>query len=170
MTLRKLYNSSSLATSMKESKIKKLVEEGWIRTKMVFEIAGMPEAHVAKTMKDVMDKFEKEDIKVINITIHSTRSMGEKVFSTFSEAEFLTPRVSNLFGYVYDYMPSSVEILEPDNLTETTANVSDIINDAVAKLHQYDNAFKKLYTTNVMLKNQLAGAGKKTKDSKPKKK
>ncbi len=149
---------------MKEAEIKHLVNEGWIHVRMIFEIAGTPEEFVNKTLKEVTEKFEKEKIKIISHVRHPAKDVGEKVFSGFAEAKFLASKMSDLFGIIYDYMPSSVEIIEPDELKETTANISDIVNDLTAKLHQYNNAFNQLHARNVLLQNKLASAG----DSKPK--
>lgn len=152
---------------MKNSKVKQLVEDGWIHAKMIMEIAGRPEEHVNNTLKEIGNKFEKEKLKIISLTLHRAKDVGEGIFSGFAEADFLTAKMSTLFGFVYDYMPSSLEIVSPDNLTETTANISNILNDLIAKLHQYDNAFKNLYTKNLILNNKLASASGK-KDSKKK--
>ena len=156
---------------MKQSEIKNLVDDGWIHVKVIIEIAGTPEEFINKTIKELADKFEKEnDIKPVLVKINKANEIGEKVFSAFLDAEFLVAKLSRLFGIIYDYMPSSVEIVQPDSLSETTANMSDMINDLTAKLHQYDNVFKQLHAKNVILQNQLAGRGvapsKKTKSKK----
>lgn len=151
---------------MKEVEIRRHLDEGWIRAKMIFEIAGKPQAHVEKTMKGIADKFEKENLKLIQMTIHRANEVGEGIYSSFTETDFLVSRISYLFGFLVDYMPSSIEIIEPDNLTETTANISDVLNDMMQKFHQYDNAFKSLYVKNVNLQNQLANSGKNKKKKK----
>ena len=151
---------------MKESKIKKYVGEGWVHAKMIFEIAGKPESHVNKTMKETVHKFGEEKIKLIKAVKHPAKNIGEGVFSTFSEVEFLTSRISYLFEFVYDYMPSSLEIMGPDSMTETASNIADILNDVMAKLHQYDNAFKNLYVRNINLQNELANSGQTKKKKK----
>jgi len=151
--------------SMKESEIKQLVDKGWIRFKMVTEIAGTPETHINKTMKEVVDRLEKEEVKIISSKRHPAKDMGENIFSAFTETELLISKVSKLFGIMYDYMPSSVEIIEPDELTETTANIGNVINDLIAKLHQYNNAFNRLTASNIVLQNEVA-TGSANKDKK----
>ena len=49
---------------MKESKVRKYVEEGWIHAKMIFEVAGKPEKHVNDMLKQLVDGFEKEKNKI----------------------------------------------------------------------------------------------------------
>lgn len=145
---------------MKQSEIKSLVDDGWIQVRAIIEIAGTPEKFINKTIKDLAHKFEKEsDVKPGFVKINKASEVGEKIFSAFIDAEFFVAKISKLFGVIYDYMPSSVEIIQPDTFTETTANMSDIINDLTAKLHQYDNVFKQLHAKNVILQNQLAGKG-----------
>ena len=148
---------------MDEAKISRLVGEGKIRIKMIIEIAGTPEKHINKTLKEITDNVEGEKaITPIKTKRRKAKDIGEGVFSAFAEMEFLISRISDIFGVIYDYLPSSVEIIEPDELTDTTANISEVINDLTAKLHQYNTAFNQLTAKNVMMQRDLASG-----DSKP---
>jgi len=51
-------------------------------------------------------------------------------------------------------MPSSVEILEPEQISESLQNLNEILNDLAAKLHTYDAMNKKLLAQLNLLKKQ----------------
>jgi len=138
--------------------IDKKVKEGWIHTKFIIEIAGRPKEHIAETLKQVIDKFWKEKgVREISEEINKPRKLGEKFWSTFVEIEFLADRIGTILGLIYDYLPSSIEIIAPeDAINEDPLHLSELLNDLIAKLHMYDMSLKKLQSQNILLRRQIA--------------
>ena len=63
--------------------------------------------------------------------------------------------VENLIGFCFDFMPSSIEILEPNNLSMEIQEIGDLLNDLLARLHKYDMALKSIRAQNIILSREL---------------
>lgn len=127
-----------------------------IKALAIIEIAGFPEKHVAKTLKNVLDKLKNEkEIKIVSKKIAKVKKVKE-LWSTFAELELSFNNVSNLVGFCFDYMPSSIQIIEPKDLNIEQLALSNILNDLLAKLHQYSMFINNINAENVMLKKKLS--------------
>ena len=141
---------------MKESEISEKVKEGWIRLRMIIEVAGFPEEYILKTINVVAEKLaEEKGVIIIEQTAHKPAKVSDKMFSAFIEVEFLSESLAQLMGLVYDYLPSSVEIIEPeDPISDDPQAVTMILNDLIARLHRYNQIIHALKAENVILKRQ----------------
>jgi hypothetical protein len=141
--------------------VQQKLKEGWIQTKIIIEIAGFPEDHIDKTLNLVKDKFIKEKgIREIKTTVNKPNKISEKIFSGFIEAEFLVDTQSTIMGIIYDYMPSSIEIIAPEEIKEDTLKLSNLLNDLAAKLHMYDAAVKRLTAEQTLLARHIPDEAK----------
>jgi len=127
-----------------------------IRARTVIEVLGKPKEHVVSTLKEYIGKIkEDQNFKVITEHTEEAVEQDEGMFSTFVELEIETKLYSNLAGFCFDYMPSSIEIVEPDKLTLKAADMSDLMNDLQAKLHTLDMGVKQLRNENTFLKRNV---------------
>jgi hypothetical protein len=142
---------------MKESEIAEKIKEGWIRLKIIIEVAGFPEEHIVKTINVMSEKLDKEKgMIVLEQTGHQPVKVSDKMFSAFIEMEFLSESLVQLVGVLYDYMPSSVEIIEPeDPISDDPQAITMILNDLLARLHRYNQVIHALRAENIILKKQL---------------
>jgi hypothetical protein len=141
---------------MKEQEISQKVKEGWIRLKMIIEVAGFPEDHINTSIKTIAEKLDKEKgLITIERTAHNASKVSDKVFSAFMELEILSETLTQLMGLVYDYLPSSVEIIEPeDPISDDPQAVTMILNDLLARLHRYNQMIHALKAENIVLKRE----------------
>lgn len=139
---------------MDRKEIKAKISEGALRTKTIIEVVGWPKEHVSKTVNLISEKVGDKFI-VIDKEVNEPKKVGDKAHSGFIELELLFENLTSLLGFIFDYMPSSVEIIEPKEVEEKTDLISDLMNDLAAKLHQYDSAVKKLKAKNNILKKKL---------------
>lgn len=122
----------------------------------IVEIAGSPKEHVEKTMQLVIDKIkERKEIKIENSDTAEVKQVKEPFWSTFTEFELEFKGLNGLVDFCFDFMPSSVEILEPKELHTSIGPINDLMNDLVGRLHQYDMALKNINAQNIMMKRKL---------------
>jgi hypothetical protein len=69
----------------------------------------------------------------------------------FVELEALAKDTSELVFFCFDYMPSSIEIIEPEELKYKKGDFSAFLNDLQARLHNIDMALKQYKARNTML-------------------
>lgn len=126
-----------------------------ITARIIIEILGTPKEHVETTMKQVIIKMKNEEhVKLLKETTYETEQIKE-FFSTFSELEIEVKNIEKLIGIIFDYMPSSLEILEPKNLVIDTTEIAGVLNDLIAKLHRYDSLVRDLHAENMLLKKAI---------------
>jgi len=118
--------------------------------RMVIEVLGTPKEHVESTIKQIIEKFrEEESVKVIDAKAYEAEKI-KAFWSTFTDLEFEVENLEKLLTLCFNYMPSSIEIIEPQELRINPNQLSNILNDLMSKLHGYDmiikdiNARKKL--------------------------
>lgn len=141
----------------KEAKAKgktKVQEEAWtnsIKFRTVVEILGAPKEHIEKTLKQYVDKIKKDkNYKVHKVNIEKATERG-KLFATFADLDLAAKDVNAVAGFCFDYMPSSIEVYEPYELTFKSKEMSDFFNDLQADLHKLDMMVKELKAKNTLL-------------------
>ncbi len=129
------------------------MEEQKILLRAVIEIAGFPKEHIEQTMGKLMENI-KENYNVHKFDVFEANQIKE-VWSTFAEAEIYFDTVDKVIGFCIDYLPSSVEILEPLNVNIESFKFADILNDLIGKLHQYETVIRNFRASNIKLKKEL---------------
>ena len=137
-------------------KIKQKINEGWIHCNFIIEMLGKPKEHLEKTLKEYIELLKKD--KTIEIIKEDYVEPEEKdgLFTMFVELETLMKDTKRIVEFCFDYMPSSVEIIEPSNLNYSSNDFSDILNDLQARLHKIDMLAKNFGQENKVLKKNSA--------------
>ncbi|MBD3263052.1 hypothetical protein GF374_01590 [Candidatus Woesearchaeota archaeon] len=148
-----------------------------IKTRMIIEIAGRPKEHINNALKKTAEDFAKETKKV-EVTSRKIREPKKvefenikktDIFSGFVEFHADIEDFSTLVGLIFDWMPSSVEIVEPENISENYKELNGILNDLAGRLHRYDSLVKKLRAKTILLAKELAKFKKQPSPSEDKK-
>jgi hypothetical protein len=143
--------------------IKGKVAEGKILTRVIIEIVGKPKEHVDKALRVVIDNIkEQKNIEIVEKKLFNAEKQ-EEMFGAFTELGILFKDMQALIGFCFDFMPSSVEILDPEKLSFNSNKFAGLINDLLAKIHQMNiklvqnNTEKKALEKNLvnMLKNTV---------------
>ena len=123
--------------------IKEKLEKGAVHAVFVIEIAGKPPEYIENALKTVVGHFEKQkNIDILNKKFHKPEPV-ENLFSCFVEIEFLVDKFARLLELIFYFMPSSIEIIEPENIKLNVADANAVVNDLSTRLHQYDDIAKK---------------------------
>ncbi|MEM2954688.1 MAG: hypothetical protein QW625_01930 [Candidatus Nanoarchaeia archaeon] len=136
-----------------------------IKARLIVEIVGKPKEHVEETIILLGEKFAegKKEVKILSRKVREPVQLKDtSLYSAFIEFEVQVENLSILLELIFDYLPSSIEIIEPEEISESNFNLNSVLNDLAGKLHSYDLAIKKLKAENVLLKKEI----KKLKDSK----
>lgn len=134
----------------KEEEIAEQTQEGKILSRVILEVAGKPKEHVEKTLKDLVESArESNSFGVISYNIFEAKE-SDGIWSSFAELELLS-RMDELVGFCYDFMPSSIEIIEPEELKIRSQRLTHTFNDLLGKLHIIHAQSKKLELQNLNL-------------------
>ncbi len=118
---------------MDDKEIKEKIEEGQILFRSIIEIVGKPKEYVDQTISDYLKKIRK-DFTVIDESLEKAEPK-ESFFSSFAELEILAKDPSQILGFCFDYMPASVELLEPENISIKNSEMTGFLNDLLVRLH-----------------------------------
>lgn len=132
---------------MDKKEIKDKLAAGWLHSHIIFEILGKPAEHIEKALGILIEKLEKEkNLELLEKKIHKAKKVEKtkNIFTTFAEVEILINNLPRLVEIIYDYMPSSIEIIEPTSFVFKIEDANALLNDLAARLHQYDALSKKL--------------------------
>ncbi len=123
-----------------------------VLAKVIVEVAGRPKEHVEDSIKLVLDNIKKEKgIKAIKMKIFKPKEV-DNYFSSFAELELEFEDPAYLVGMCFDYLPSSVEIIKPEELNIDSRDMGGLLNDMLSKLHNASMTVTKLSTENQNLK------------------
>ncbi len=130
-----------------------------IRVRTIIEVLGKPKEHVEKTIREYVEKI-KEDNDFVVMKEHFSdaaeqESESQKYWSVFVELEFLVKGLHPLVGFCFNYMPSSIEIEKPEELTLPADMMNSLFNDLQARLHKVDMIVKQQVNENHFLRNNL---------------
>ena len=127
-----------------KEEIQEKIEQGFLRARVVIEMLGAPKDYIVKTLKTYVEKIKTDkDIIVLNEKYAAPRKQ-DKLFSTFVDIEMLVKNASALAFFCFDYMPSSIEILEPERFTYNARDFAAFFNDMQARMHRLDMVIKNL--------------------------
>ena len=122
------------------------------------EVLGSPKEHVEKTLTSVIDKFKKvEEVQVRDIKAFEAKEMENKMFSAFADIEFETNSMKKIMEICFDFLPSNIEILDPAGVLMDSNDVTEMLNDLLAKQHKYSFVLNKMKTENIYLMKKLKG-------------
>lgn len=133
---------------MKNKEIKEFVDQGWIHARVLFQLVGFPKEHVEKTLKDYIVTISSDErIKIVKED-YSPPEKQDKVFSALAEVDVLLRDFEILTKLCFDYMPASIEILDPKELVFKRKDIKNWTNDLLAKLHEVAMISKELRMQN----------------------
>ena len=108
-----------------------------IRT--VIEVLGFPDTHVKEVTTKVIEKLKTEEgITTIKTEIHPPEKVKDRFYSCFAEIEIKVHNFSRLLSFCYDYMPSSLEILDMEKVTMPIREFTFGLNELLERLHTYN--------------------------------
>ncbi|MBW3014986.1 hypothetical protein KY330_01035 [Candidatus Woesearchaeota archaeon] len=115
-----------------------------VRVRAILELLGKPKEHVEEIARALIKKLKESNEFTVHNEFFSDTEQKEHLFSLFVEIEFEAKKFEDLFGFCFDYMPSSIEIISPEEFKLNAAELTGYLSDLQAKLHNTEMVTKKL--------------------------
>src|SRR3989344_2615144 len=119
-----------------------------ILSRVIVQIVGKPESNIVKAMDLMIEKIKKDENLLIRHIETSEITEEEGIFSIFTEIEIETKGMDELAWFCFDYMPSSVEIIEPREIKYRAEHLTSFLNEIQSRVHSMDLALKTLSLEN----------------------
>ena len=141
---------------MNQKDIKEKLSEGYIHFNAIIELIGKPKEHIQKTIKDYVDAIDKnENYTLIKKNIAKAKKTDEGMYGVYAEIEILTKEIQGVLAFCFNYMPASIEIIEPSKLVFDNVGMTNVVNELQAKLHEVDMIAKQVNQKNVHLNESI---------------
>jgi hypothetical protein len=141
-----------------------------IQTAVIIQMMGRPEEHLIKAAGEVVEAVGKEPgIKITNKQIHPTTKVENKdkagkilevsaeqqLYGTFAELDLEAENLQAFLNVCFKYMPSHIEIINPEEFRLENFQIAEIMNQIILKLHNYDSIAKSAIMQNQMMAQRL---------------
>ncbi|MBR9690644.1 hypothetical protein GOV08_03085 [Candidatus Woesearchaeota archaeon] len=136
---------------MSKKEIKAKVAQGWLLAKVIVEIVGKPKTHVDKTIKDYVKSMPSKTLILVKEEYHKAIKHEGNLFAAFVELDILFSSLNDMVYFCFDFMPSSIEVYEPEELTYKARDITAFINDVQGRSHDLDLVAKQLKQQNIKL-------------------
>ncbi|MEM4254293.1 MAG: hypothetical protein QXR48_02825 [Candidatus Woesearchaeota archaeon] len=113
-----------------------------VLARVIIEMLGAPKEHIEKTMRDYVEKLKKEQTILKSDIAEAVPEQEGKVFGTHAELEIKFKDLAELLDFCFESMPSSVEVVEPGELSIPLNKLNGFLNDLQARLHEADAIIK----------------------------
>lgn len=128
------------------------IEQGMYLARVVIEILAKPQEYAVEVRTNVLKKI-KEDTEMLvdHEYIAEPKEEENKFYSTFLELEIWFKDLKKLQSFCIDFLPSNIEVLEPENAVFKLNDVNHMLNDLAIKLHAIDKAYRYANTEKMQL-------------------
>jgi len=116
-------------------------DENKITAIMIVEMMGRPKEHLIQSSEELVRQLtEEKGLKIVNKKINEPVLVKDQkdLFTTFSEIEIEVEDPLILAVLTFKYMPSHMEIVEPEKFVMSNYGYSDILNELTRRLHRYE--------------------------------
>lgn len=134
-----------------------------IKAFLIFEMLGRPVEYLKNSLNNFVDKLSNEPgVEIKNKNIHEPKQIkdaNQEIYTAFVETEIEFKDLPALFKIVFTYMPSHIEIVEPESMRMKNFDLNFLMNEITRRLHQYDEIAKGLAIERNIMQQQLQQAG-----------
>lgn len=130
-------------------------EKTHLRCKIIIEVLGKPKEHVEKTIRNYVEKIKNDHDLVILKSEFSDAQEKDSLWAIFVELDMVIKGIPKLIAFCFDYMPSSIQVIKPEEFTITNNLIEDFANDLQARLHTVDMLVKNLKNENDFIKKNM---------------
>ena len=129
-----------------------------IKANLVIEILGRPAEHIKSALFELLLKLKEEKgVKITDQKVHEPilAQNSKDLFTTFAEVSVDLDSLANYFGIIFAYMPSHIEIINPEKIELSNYNLNELGNTLIQRLHHYDAVTKNTLSERDALLNKL---------------
>lgn len=129
-----------------------------LKVNMILEILGRPPEHIIEALNQLIAKLGTEKgVKILSKTVHEPKPIenSQGLFTAFAEITVEMDTINNYFGILFSYMPSHIELLEPEKIELTNFDLAGLANVLITRLHGYDAIAKKMMSDREFLIQKL---------------
>lgn len=109
---------------------------------MIVEVAGRPPEHVKEALINHVNTIKNyKGVEIISSCPSEPKKIEgtEEMYSCFSEVEIEVETFLRLTELIFDFMPSSIEIISPNEVGFNSSDATSLLNTLAGRLYKYDD-------------------------------
>lgn len=127
-----------------------------VKAQFIIEIMGRPPEHIKEALNTLVVKMGSEKgVNILGKKYFDPKPIEkvDNMFSAFAQIDAEFETISHFFSILMGYMPSNVEVYEPEKFKMSADEVNDLANFITSKLHRYDEIAKRaIFQRDVLVK------------------
>jgi hypothetical protein len=130
---------------------------------IIIEMMGRPPEHLKENLEGYVGKLDDVNgVNIINKSFSDPKELEERkdLYTAFAEVEIECDSFKILGDILFDFMPASVEVVEPSKVAFSCDEATDFMNALVGRLHRYDDVVKAIQNKGAEVMKQLGVAKK----------
>jgi hypothetical protein len=127
-----------------EDPVQNKLSQGWLKVATFIEATAISQEVVESSLKEHMEKLRLEPgVKILEEKWGEVKPVEElprgvkEAFSQFVEMEIIVKDFPMLMYFIMTYLPSSLEILQPETMTLQKGDAQNMALAVAALMHQY---------------------------------
>ncbi|MFC1691847.1 hypothetical protein ACFL0W_06735, partial [Nanoarchaeota archaeon] len=143
--------------SLSREEIEEKLEKGHILFRAILQMIGKPKDYVTETCGNFIEKIRADQNDVIVLKEEIAEPVEDQdAFAVIADVELLAKDSSAITFFCFDYMPASIEVLEPSEFVFTAPDFTSFLNDIQGRLHSIDMMLKSFKLENENLRRNAA--------------
>jgi hypothetical protein len=129
-----------------------------IHAQCILEMLGKPAEHVGSSLKVLIENISKEKgVQIQDKQVHEPMPLKDNpaLFTAFAELTLSFDTLGHYFGFIFGYFPANLSIDSPHQITLTNAQINEIGNALIQRLHEYDAIAKNIVAERDMFASKL---------------
>ena len=128
---------------MNEKEIQKRIKQGAILAYVSFEVIGNPKEHVEKTIRGYVNNIKADSqITVLSEEFGEAEKTQGNLWGVYADTEMLINNLDKFIWLCINFMPASIEIIAPEELRFREKDLTNWLNDLLAKLHEISHTVR----------------------------
>ena len=118
-----------------------------MKVQMILEVMGRPPENVTDALNKLVEKLGNDkSIKILEQNTHPPQAIPDSndLHTAFSDLTLEIDTIEKYFGILFAYMPSHIEVIEPENLEFSNFDLNDLASKLIHRLHSYDAVTKRM--------------------------
>ena len=137
-----------------------------VNAMIVLEVLGRPPEHLKVTLNELAAQIDSEKGVIVKEKIINEPTPVKDqpdFYSSFAELELELEKMETLFMIVFKYLPSHIQIIEPERISLRHGDLNEMLNEITRRLHGYDEVARMLQFERDVLEKKLKEILKKEK-------
>ncbi|NCO11463.1 hypothetical protein CO038_02565 [Candidatus Pacearchaeota archaeon CG_4_9_14_0_2_um_filter_39_13] len=129
-----------------------------IEARIIMELMGRPAAHVKETLQTLLTRLGSEKgVTILNKKNYDPKKINDsnELYSCFAEVELQLESIESMLYVIFAYSPSNLEIISPENLKISNADLNVFFNSLLDRIHTHGAILKRAVGERDILLRQM---------------